>query len=147
MFDHQAVQVIVVFRQQQVNILILWFVWHNSICWFVAMWCNSHLIFHSIHPHFTNQAHYIIHLFCNVSSTQVMYICISPVYHIFIMNLDPQHNKIVSACVNTLAQLPSVLPAATQAVGAEISLIVEGMAGGVCEEPGLLGYDFVCIGT
>ena len=63
------------------------------------------------------------------------------------MNLDPQHNKIVSACVNTLAQLPSVLPAATQAVGAEISLIVEGMAGGVCEEPGLLGYDFVCIGT
>jgi len=49
-------------------------------------------------------------------------------------------------CQHTNSQLPSALTAATQAIGAEISLIVEGMAGGVCEEPGLLGYDFMCIG-
>jgi hypothetical protein len=76
-----------------------------------------------------------------------MYICMSPVYHIFIMNLDPRHNRIVSACVNILAHNFPILTAVARAVGAEISLIVEGMAGGVCEETGLLGYDFVCIGT
>jgi len=48
--------------------------------------------------------------------------------------------------LHTSSQLPSVLTAATQAIGAEISLIVDGMADGVCEEPGLLGYNFMCIG-
>jgi len=49
-------------------------------------------------------------------------------------------------CQHTSSQLPSVLTAATRTIGAEISLIVEGMAGGICEESGLLGYDFMCIG-